>query len=296
MTTRELECLVTIAKTHSFAKTSDLLFTSQSTVSYQIKHLEDELGFLLFERDNRVELTPAGKLMCESATQIMDTWQKSIHTARLQDTQQREPLHIGIRRLMDEKKLAILLDRFYHEQEQYGFMLHMYRQGYFISDLIQGNRDLIFADSMEIERNEDIAFASLCRSYIGYAVSKQHPLANKREISFEDLRQERIILPAVPPGTDESPHALMIRRYCPTANISYSDCHENAVLCASAGMAISCVSYTIQPSDSRILFIPAAGFDDLYLGLAWQKNNDSPGIALFVKLAQNVFTDCDSCG
>jgi len=291
MTTRELECFVATAKTRSFAKAAEMLFTSQSTVSYQIKHLEDELGFLLFERDNRVELTSAGRLMYESAAQLTDAWRKSVHAARLLDTQQRETLHIGMRRLMDEKKLAVLLDRFYHEQERYGFVLHMYRQGYFVSDLIQGNRDLIFADSMEIERNENIAFMPLCRSYSGYVVSKKHPLSRQKEIGFEDLRNEKLILPAVPPGTDESPHAVMIKRYCPAANISYSDCHENAVLCASAGVAISCVSYTVSQSDERVSFIPAAGCKDLMLGLAWRKNDDSPGVALFVKLAREVFSD-----
>ena len=58
----QLEFFVSAAKNRSFSKAAKECFTVQSAVSQQITALEDELGFLLFERTSKgIELTPAGE-------------------------------------------------------------------------------------------------------------------------------------------------------------------------------------------------------------------------------------------
>lgn len=50
-----------VAKTGSFSKAAKALFLTQPTISYNIKKLENELGFKLFFRDSRnINLTPEG--------------------------------------------------------------------------------------------------------------------------------------------------------------------------------------------------------------------------------------------
>ena len=70
----ELRNLITfthVAELGSFTKAAELLGYSQSTISFQIKQLEDELGCLLFERINHtITLTERGRDLVSYANQI----------------------------------------------------------------------------------------------------------------------------------------------------------------------------------------------------------------------------------
>ena len=60
-----------MAELRSFTKAADRLGFSQSTVSFQIKQLEKELGSQLFERINHtVHLTEKGREVLEYAHQV----------------------------------------------------------------------------------------------------------------------------------------------------------------------------------------------------------------------------------
>ncbi|MCS0789848.1 LysR family transcriptional regulator [Cytobacillus firmus] len=59
-----LETFAVLAKTLNVTKTAEKLYLSQSTVSYRLKALEDELGVMLVERDRgfkNIKLTAHGK-------------------------------------------------------------------------------------------------------------------------------------------------------------------------------------------------------------------------------------------
>ncbi|MBQ8407282.1 MAG: LysR family transcriptional regulator [Clostridia bacterium] len=71
MEIRNLITFVQVAELNSFTKAAKALDYSQSTVSFQIKQLENELDCLLFERINHtITLTEKGKELLEFARQI----------------------------------------------------------------------------------------------------------------------------------------------------------------------------------------------------------------------------------
>ena len=71
MELRNLITFTNVAELGSFAKAGEQLGYSQSTVSFQIKQLEEELGCLLFERINHtIALTERGHELLSYANQI----------------------------------------------------------------------------------------------------------------------------------------------------------------------------------------------------------------------------------
>lgn len=71
MEINKLRTFVDLAKTLSFSETAENLYTSQSTISKQIKGLE-KLGQKLFERNNKnVTLSDYGKLILPNAKKIV---------------------------------------------------------------------------------------------------------------------------------------------------------------------------------------------------------------------------------
>ena len=71
MELRNLITFIHVAELGSFTKAAERLGYSQSTISFQIKQLEDELGFLLFERVNHtITLTERGHDLVSYAHQV----------------------------------------------------------------------------------------------------------------------------------------------------------------------------------------------------------------------------------
>ncbi|MBQ2876743.1 MAG: LysR family transcriptional regulator [Clostridia bacterium] len=71
MEIRNLLSFIRVAEQNSFTKAANILGYSQSTISFQIKQLEEELGCLLFERINHtISLTEKGAELLEYAQKI----------------------------------------------------------------------------------------------------------------------------------------------------------------------------------------------------------------------------------
>lgn len=71
MELRNLITFIHVSEAGSFTKAAEQLDYSQSTVSFQIKQLEDELGCLLFERINHtITLTEKGRELVSYAHQV----------------------------------------------------------------------------------------------------------------------------------------------------------------------------------------------------------------------------------
>ena len=71
MELRNLITFIYVAELGSFTKAAEQLGYSQSTISFQIKQLEDEIGFLLFERINHtITLTERGHDLVSYAHQV----------------------------------------------------------------------------------------------------------------------------------------------------------------------------------------------------------------------------------
>ena len=72
MEIKNLISFINVAELGSFTRAAEILGYSQSTVSFQIKQLEDELGCLLFERINHtITLTERGHELVAYAHQVL---------------------------------------------------------------------------------------------------------------------------------------------------------------------------------------------------------------------------------
>ena len=75
MDARSLKQFVNLADSLHFGRASEASHVSPSALSRGIKRLEDELGVILFERNNRsVSLTHAGKLFLAYARDMLGDW------------------------------------------------------------------------------------------------------------------------------------------------------------------------------------------------------------------------------
>src|SRR5699024_2873906 len=80
MELRQLNYFLTLARFLHFRKAAEELHISEQPLSYQIKKLETELGYKLFERTTRsVKLTPAGIAFKAKVTKSLDLLKQGVN-------------------------------------------------------------------------------------------------------------------------------------------------------------------------------------------------------------------------
>ncbi|BFT29282.1 transcriptional regulator GcvA [Alteromonas sp. D210916BOD_24] len=100
--------LAAIHSCTSFTKAAEALGIDQSAVSHRIKGLEEALGITLFERTTRtLKLTEAGKIVCQSAGEVMDRWALAI--AQLEHNNRSEQIRLSMSSSLAMKWLVRVL-------------------------------------------------------------------------------------------------------------------------------------------------------------------------------------------
>lgn len=73
ITLRQLQYAIAVSKSGSFSKAADICFAEQSTVSQQVKLMEEKLGVEIFDRSTLpVKVTQEGKILIEQAKEIIE--------------------------------------------------------------------------------------------------------------------------------------------------------------------------------------------------------------------------------
>lgn len=94
--TRALRTFEAAGRHLNFTRAADEVGLTPAAVSYQIKEIEDQLGVMLFKRTSRsIQLTPAGAVLFEAATDALETLQRAAGRARKM-TRGASHLHISL--------------------------------------------------------------------------------------------------------------------------------------------------------------------------------------------------------
>lgn len=97
MTLQELKYLVALADHGHFGRAAEACFITQSTLSTQIKKLEDFLGVTLFDRSlKRVTPTPIGREILQAARNIVEESERIREVARHAQDPMARTIHLGV--------------------------------------------------------------------------------------------------------------------------------------------------------------------------------------------------------
>jgi LysR family hydrogen peroxide-inducible transcriptional activator len=73
VTLRQLQYIVAVAEHRSFSKGAEACFAEQSTVSHQVKLVEDRLGIHIFKKKTQpIEVTSEGLEVIRQAREILE--------------------------------------------------------------------------------------------------------------------------------------------------------------------------------------------------------------------------------
>ena len=190
MTLTQIKYFIHSAKTCNFHQSADELFVSQQTLSKQIRALEKELDFSLFERKKkRLFLTEAGAHLLMVWEPCVAMMEEGIEKARLMTEQ--KTIKIGIPDI--PQVLQTLMPHFQmmasESKEEYiitsiNNLVEQFRSGKL--DML-----VIFRSDVDTFQNE-YEVLPLKKMPYGVICNRNHPLAKQEFVRLEDMKEETI--------------------------------------------------------------------------------------------------------
>jgi len=193
MEIRQLKTFWTLASTRSFSRTAEVLNYVPSTITMQIKALEEELGVKLLDRLGKsVILTDAGQRLLPYANKILN----DIEEARYVSSESEEltgTITIGADEVLCTYRLPALLRVFRERYPHVRLLFRPLSSHSLKQSLREGNVDVVFMLDEPIV-STDLHTELLMDEPFFMVVSPKHPLAACSTLRIEDFNREQILL------------------------------------------------------------------------------------------------------
>lgn len=193
MNLKELEYLVAVDEERHFHRAAEKCFVSQPTLSGQLKKLEDELGVLLVERNNRqVSMTEVGKAVVQRARTIIAGVKEIKTLAQTYHDPMVGELRVGIIPTIAPYLLPIIMPQLNKHFPKLIIWLYEYQTHVLLEKLRRSEMDCLIL-ALPIEKHEFVE-ENLFREPFRLAVKKGQSLTKQKNINMGDIAKEEILL------------------------------------------------------------------------------------------------------
>ena len=194
MELRQLRYFVAAAETLNFSEAAKMFFITQSTLSQQIRQLENEMGIKLFQRNSHtVVLTEAGEQLLPSALNTINA--ADTCAERIQDLKKMltGTLNIGVTYSFSPI-IAEPLVTFMKQYPQVKLNIYNRSVDELMAMLAKHQVDFVLAFK-PAEVGEDVEFHTLFDSNLAVIVRKGHKLEKTERLTMADIKQCDFALP-----------------------------------------------------------------------------------------------------
>lgn len=188
MNLNHLKYFSVLADMEHYTKAAKYLGISQPSLSHAISNLEEELGTSLFEKQGRnVVLTKSGTIFLQYVQQSVAILEAGIDSVRESAMLSGGKLSIGYIHTQGTEFIPKLIKGFLRAStdKRINFSFHNDVTSNLIRGLKDGKYDIIFCSKIDAE--SQIVFSPVSREELVLIVPKHHPLAEKEEVSIEEI-------------------------------------------------------------------------------------------------------------
>ncbi len=196
MTIQQLKYVIAIAECGSISMAAERMFVAQPSVSKSVAELEKEMGITIFNRSNK------GVYLSEDGTNFLSYARQVIEQTELLERQFKAAAPTRRVFAVSSQHYAFVVNAFVELVKEYGkdkyeFTLRELKTAEIIEDIRTRRSDIgiLFMSRFNREvithilANEDMEFVKLFTAKPHVFVSKKNPLAGKKKITLEDLKE-----------------------------------------------------------------------------------------------------------
>jgi LysR family hca operon transcriptional activator len=284
MELRHLRYFIAVAETGSLTEAAERrLYTSQPSLSRQIRDLESEVGVPLLSRSVRgVELTLAGKAFLDHARLVLMHADAAVETARRAAQPERQTFAIGFQTGHEMNWLAPAMQLLHDELQEIQVTISSDYSPDLAEALARGRLDLAF---LRIEPGYDLEYHVVDREPLIVLMPSDHRLTARSSVSPQDLVGEIFI-----GGSNKAAvlHAIT-EDYFRRVGLDIELAHGVDNLAMAMSLVASTRGVALLPEYAKNLLPPSivsrpleGDAPTIDIAVGYSKSNTSPVLELFV--------------
>ena len=287
MTFKDIDYILELAQTQNFNRAAENLFTSQPTLSYHIKAVEDELGFQIFTRSSKGSaLTPAGEQFCTTLRSVRAELKKAIEQAQNFSSKYSENITVDSVWRAAIYQLPQIIRRFAQLHPSVS-ITPLFSADDSIERFLRGESDIAFALEENVRKIPDIQIHPFYESPI-YLVSRlDDPLAQKERIEISDLVGRTLMVGG------GSPAALrkVQQRVIQTIGIDYfnSANHDTTLTNVAADLGVCLAPGCLNDHNPDYAWTPFHCEETISCVLCTHRDDNRPIVRELVNLMQTHY-------
>jgi DNA-binding transcriptional LysR family regulator len=289
MTTKQMDYCIELAHTLNFSRAAENLFVSQPTFSYQIRLLEEEIGFPIFERSGKgAALTPAGAQFVTFLAGMREELKRAIEQGQNFSAKYRDSISIS---LMVRQAVCFLPEamRLFSEinPEVQINPLFQYENG--VESFLRNEADILFALKEQARQIPGIAVHELFESRIYLIAPKNDPLTAGNRITEADLYGRTLMVGGgSPPALKAVQHRLIA-----SGRIEYfnSPDHDTTLTNVAAGKGVCLAPGFLNDHSGQFAWIPFNCQERFSCVLCTHKEDRRPSLKAFLTTLQALYAD-----
>ena len=289
MTTKQMDYCIELARTLNFGRAAENQFVSQPTFSYQIRLLEEEIGFQVFERSGKgATLTPAGAQFVGFLANMREDLKRAIEQGQNFSAKYKDSISVSMpvrqalyflpeamRRFAEEAPEVQIVPKFEYEGGMEGFL--------------KNKTDLLFALKEQTRQIPGIRVHELFESRIYLIAQRDDPLSEKNIIEENNLYGRTLMVGGgSPPALRSVQHRLIA-----SGKIDYfnSADHDTTLTNVAAGRGICLAPGFLNDHSGQFAWIPFDCPESFSCVLCTHKADNRDSLRAFVALLQKLYRE-----
>lgn len=197
----QMQIFITAGNELNYTRAASICNVTQPTVSRSIDALEKILDLtLLTKRANRMQLTPAGKVIHSCFKEILCELYRNIQIAHEQQNVISSKLRITYPLYSSlSKPISLLAQSFQSQISNKDISVEFKNSGHMegVQYLLEDKADILFAvDSIQeiADRYDELESCTIMQMPLTAYMLRTNPLSCKRALSFQDLENQKLIV------------------------------------------------------------------------------------------------------
>ena len=289
MTTKQIDYCIELAHTLNFSRAAENQFVSQPTLTYQIRLLEDKIGFAIFERSGKgASLTPAGAQFVGFLTNMREDLKRAIEQGQNYSAKYRDSISISmmVRQSVYFLPEAMRMFAKTHPDVQITPVFQYLDS----MDSFQKNKvDILFTLKELTRQIPSIKVHDLFESKIYLIAQRSDPLAKKNRITEEDLYGRTLMVGGgSPPALQAVQHRLIA-----SGKINYfnSADHDTTLTNVAAGRGVCLAPGFLNDHSDQFAWIPFDCRESFSCVLCTHKEDNRESLTAFIDLLKQLYQE-----
>ena len=288
MNTKQMDYIIETAKTLNLSRAAENLFISQPALSYQIKVIEEEVGFAIFDRVGKsIRLTPAGQQLVTSLQRISVDLQFAIEQAQNMGEIYTDSIKIGFasRSALYYLPQAIKLFEQMHPDVQ--IVPEIQAPNDSLTAFLHKELDLILLPKQEAQKLSKVVIHPLYISQIYLLCQQMDPLAQLDRVTAQDLAGRTLLVNG---GSSQTLRQVQ-QRVLSTVPIHYfnSPTHDFTLIQVASDKAICLSPGYLNDHSGVFAWIPFDCPETFDLVLVSHQDQLNPALANLIAILQELY-------